>query len=414
MKAVIVSIGDELLIGQVINSNSSWMAQKLDEWSISTNRIYTIGDEEAELIAILDRYQEDDVFVFLTGGLGPTSDDKTRSALAQFLETPLQLNEQALQNMKEIMDQIQRPITETHQLQAYLPLGVTVLKNKMGTASGIWAEKNKMKIIALPGVPYEMQYLMEKEVGMRINRKQAIFHQTILTVGISESSLSEKLADFEKDLDRNIKLAYLPSLAQVRLRLTAKGNDEELLKKKVYDSAENLKQILGDLVFGEGDQNLAGAIGNILLNNSWTLSTAESCTGGLISHKIVSNPGASDYFMGSIIAYSYEIKQHVLGVSEHTLNSFGAVSEPTVIEMVKGGLKLLQTDFCVAVSGIAGPGGGTPEKPVGTIWIAAGSKNNIKTQLIKGGKDRIRNIDFAAINALNLLRKVLIQEAKEK
>lgn len=414
MKAVIVSIGDELLIGQVVNSNSSWMAQRMVEWGFSIERIYTIGDEEEELISILKMYQDEDIFIFLTGGLGPTSDDKTRIGLSKFLNVPLQLNQQALIYMKEVMDKIERPITKTHQLQAHLPIDTIVLKNKMGTASGIWAEKDKLKIIALPGVPYEMKYLMENEVAPKITKNQTIIHKTIHTVGISESSLSEKLTEYEKELDKSIKLAYLPSLSQVRLRLSAKGNNQEFLEKKIEESASSLKEILGDFIFGEGDQNLAGAIGKILLEQKWTLSTAESCTGGLISHKIVSNPGASDYFMGSIIAYSYEIKQNILGVSEQTLQRYGAVSENTVIEMVKGCLKVLQTDFCVAVSGIAGPGGSTPEKPVGTIWIAAGSKNNVITQLIKGGKDRIRNIDFAAINALNLLRKVLIQEVQEK
>jgi nicotinamide-nucleotide amidase len=414
MKALIVSIGDELLIGQIINTNASWMARKCDEWGIPPFQIITLGDNEEELVSTLKKYENEDVYIFITGGLGPTSDDKTRSALARFLGVPLRLNEEALGYMKAVMDEIRRPITEKHQLQAHLPEGVIVLQNKMGTASGIWVERAGLKIIALPGVPYEMEYLMENQIAKRIEAGQYSIHKTILTVGMSESSLSERLTDFEDKLDRNIKLAYLPGLGQVRLRLTARGTDPNRLNQVITDKALFLKQILGDLVFGEDEDNLAGSIGKILMGNGWTVSTAESCTGGLISHKIVSNPGASDYFMGSIIAYSYEIKQNVLGVSESTLLQYGAVSEATVIEMVKGGLRILQTDFCIAVSGIAGPGGGTPEKPVGTIWIAAGSEKNIRTMMIKGGKDRIRNIDFAAINALNLLRKVLIDSIKEQ
>jgi nicotinamide-nucleotide amidase len=282
----------------------------------------------------------------------------------------------------------------------------------MGTAPGMWMEWKGKVIISMPGVPFEMKYLMEHEVLPRLKTRfpgKPIAHRTILTAGEGESIIAETLSDWEDHLPQNLKLAYLPSLGQVRLRITGTSEDEQALNATLDQKATELRTILGNIVYGMGSDQLEAAIGRMLVNRKLKLATAESCTGGYIAHLLTSIPGASSYFVGSVLAYSNEVKSSLLEVSPETLDQYGAVSEQTVVEMARGALRKLPADLVIAISGIAGPGGGTPEKPVGTVWMAIGNASNIRSCQIHTGKDRLKNIQFSAVHALNQLRLFIQQ-----
>lgn len=412
MKVNLLTVGDEILIGQIVDTNSAWMATRLNLIGAEVNHIYTVGDTEQDILdALRQSFQEADV-ILMTGGLGPTKDDITKKTIAQFFQVPLEFDQGTYDRILKLFERWGRSTTEAHRLQCYMPANAQLLFNKMGTAPGMWFEHQGTVLVSMPGVPYEMKYLMEKAVIPKLKTQfpaRPIAHRTILTVGEGESRIADRINGFEEALPANIKLAYLPGLGRVRLRLTGRDKDQSILEKVLNEQAQKLKEIIPDLVFGEGQLKLEEAIGQMLLERGLTISTAESCTGGYIAHLLTSISGSSRYFHGSIVAYDNSVKMKLLQVAPTILEKHGAVSEATVKAMTAGALKALGTDLSIAISGIAGPGGGTPEKPVGTVWIAVSNGKQTETYLLKAGKDRIKNIQYAAIYALDQIRKFLLK-----
>lgn len=415
MKIAIITVGDELLIGQVVDTNSAWMARQLNYHGMQVVKGFTVSDTHkaitqglAEALAVAD-------VVLMTGGLGPTKDDITKKALADFFGQGLRFDQPTYDRILKLFERWGRSSTPAHREQCYMPEGADLLFNKMGTAPGMWIEEGGKVVVSMPGVPYEMQYLMEHKVIPRLKQTfplQPIVHRTILTVGEGESRIAALIEDLESSLPENVKLAFLPGLGQVRLRLTATGGDEASLNILVDTKKKEIEGRIQQFIYGYEEDKLEQVIGKMLEERGLTLSTAESCTGGYLAHKITSVSGSSKYFIGSIIAYSNEVKMRQLGVQPETLEQHGAVSEKTVIEMVKGAIKLLETDIAIAVSGVAGPTGGTPEKPVGTVWLAVGNAEVVKTQVLHIGKDRIKNIQYSAVKALDLIRVFLLEQEK--
>ena len=412
MKAKIITIGDEILIGQIVDTNSSWIAQQLNLAGIWVDQMLSVGDDPTDIKQALSSGLEDADLLIFTGGLGPTKDDITARTLADFFQCPLVFDEPTYQHICRFFERLGRTAGEAHRRQCFLPEKAKLLANKMGTAPGMWFDHLGKVVVSLPGVPYEMKYLMEKEVLPLLQERfaiQAVVHQTILTAGEGESRIAERLESFENSLPDFVKLAYLPNLGQVRLRLTAKGSDTDRVRQVVKEKTQELISLIPDLVFGFDQETLETVLGQLLLHKKLNLVTAESCTGGRISQTLTSIPGSSAYFTGGIVAYSNDVKVKHLGVSPQTLADYGAVSEATVTEMVKGALSAFHADLAIAVSGIAGPGGGTPEKPVGTIWVAVGNQQLVETHKLQLGKDRALNIKFATTFALNMMRRFVIQ-----
>ncbi len=412
--ASIITIGDELLIGQVIDTNSSWMAQELNKAGILVKRRVAVGDNWDEIWTALDEESKHAAVILITGGLGPTSDDITKPLLCRYFNGKLVINEDALQNVKYLFEIVfKRPMIESNLKQAEVPDVCTVIQNKRGTAPGMWFTKEDTIFVSMPGVPYEMKGMMLDDVIPELTRTftlPIIVHRTLLTAGVGESFLAEQLKDFEASLQSNIKLAYLPSYGMVRLRLTTSGFDKDATENEIDTYFNTLQSLVKNNLVTNKDEPMAKVVGNLLLERKKFMSTAESCTGGYIAHLITSLPGSSAFYKGSVISYDNEVKQDVLNVSLSTLTNFGAVSEETVKEMIKGVLQKVKADYAVAVSGIMGPDGGTKEKPAGTVWMAAGNHKNIITQKIHFRFERLRNIELTAINALNLLRKFILSE----
>jgi len=415
MKATIINIGDELLIGQIVNTNATWMARQLNKLGIKVAETLVIADNKEAIKSALDRALEQGTFVFFTGGLGPTKDDITKNTLAEYFDMSLEFHQPTFDNIKQLFAQYDKVADERYKLQSHMPKGARVLINKVGTASGIWIQTKENKlIISLPGVPREMKYLIKYEALPLIRQQYKtpeILHKTILTTGIGETDLSEVLEDFENNLPHNISLAYLPNTMEgaVRLRLSASGSDAILLETQLDQKVSELPDLIGQYIFGEDNETLAYVLGRILRQRGLTLGTAESCTGGNIAHKITSVSGCSAYFEGSIVAYSNKMKENILGVSPKDLEEFGAVSEPVAIQMAKGVQKQLGVDCGIAVTGIAGPVGGSPEKPVGTIWVAVAYKDQVVSKKLSLGKDRLQNIERTTTIAMNILRQELLQ-----
>lgn len=405
MTVHIITIGDELLIGQVIDTNSARMAQYLQTIGAQVTGRTTVGDVESDMLEAFKVATEKADVVLVTGGLGPTNDDLTIKVLTQFYGTELIFHQPTLDHIERMFKRFGRTVPEGVKTQAYLPENCTVLHNKMGTAPGMWFDVNGKVLVSTPGVPSEMAYLMEHEIVPRLKERfpgMPIDHRTVLTIGEGESQISERIADFEKNLPTGISLAYLPGISQVRLRLTASGEGLENILDEKFAELQTL--LPKKLIAGFGKDTLEVALGKLLKEKGLTLAIAESCTGGYVSHLVTSVSGSSSCFVGSVVSYANEVKTNQLGVKTETLKAHGAVSEQTVQEMVSGALELLGTDLAVATSGIAGPTGGTPEKPVGTIWIAVGNKERTVTQKLSLGKDRMRNIQYTAKRALNAVR----------
>lgn len=404
----IITIGDELLIGQVIDTNSAKMAQMLQTIGGQVTGRTTIGDDREVILDALKMATQKADVVLVTGGLGPTKDDITKSVLAEFYGVGFVFHQETKEWIEKIFQRFGRPVPEGIKDQCFMPQNAEILKNKRGTAPGMWFDENDTVLVSMPGVPHEMEYIMENGVLPRLKERlpSAPFaHRTLLTVGEGESRISEMIKDFEDNLPAHIKLAYLPGISRVRLRLTASHKDESFVNAILDESFNQLKSLLPPhLIVADEDISLEEALGKLLAQKGLTLSTAESCTGGYVAHLITSVSGSSAYYMGSVLSYSNEIKMELLGVKEETLREHGAVSEETVKEMVAGALQLLKTDIAVATSGIAGPTGGTPDKPVGTIWIAVGNKEKVNTFQLSLGNDRERNIQYTAIRALNMVR----------
>lgn len=408
MQAYLLTIGDEILLGQIVDSNSAYMARQLSQEGIVVVEKSSVADTEVAIRAGLDRALANADLVLTTGGLGPTKDDVTKKVLADYFGTELQFHEPTWDRMQHFFQRFNRKPKEVHYQQCFLPATAEVLTNKMGTAPGMWFEHNGKVVVSMPGVPYEMQYLVNEEVLPRIRPRQKgpkVGYRTLLTAGAGETDVAALVADVEAALPANLSLAYLPNLGTVRLRLTGKNPNEATLKSELDYWIKELEARLGGLLFGHDEETLSSAVGKLVQSRQLQLGTAESCTGGYLAHQITAVPGSSAYYQGSIIAYSNQLKEKLLGVNHATLKAHGAVSEATVLEMVRGGLRTLDVDLVIATSGIAGPGGGTPNKPVGTIWLAVGNQEQQQARLIKAGKDRLRNIEYATNQALNFLRQ---------
>jgi len=413
MKIHIITIGDEILIGQIVDTNSAWMAGELNLIGARVGYIHSISDDGDAIRNTLDRALEDADAVLLTGGLGPTKDDLTKKALADYFGVELVFHEPTLNWIHALFERIGRPMkAEALRDQCMMPANAVILPNKMGTAPGMWFERQGKVIVSMPGVPVEMKYLMGHEVLPKLKARfggKPILHRTILTVGEGETIIAGRIAAIEDQLPPHVKLAYLPAVGQVRLRLTGIADDAAALEQLLDEQAAAITACLSDIVYGFGDTTLEAVIGQMLLAKGLTLGAAESCTGGHFSHSITAIPGASAYFKGAVVAYDNAVKMSVLGVRAETLERYGAVSEQTVLEMARGARELLKTDIAISISGIAGPDGGTPEKPVGTIWMAIADKDAVTAQKILRGKDRLSNIQYATIQALNMVRKLLAE-----
>jgi nicotinamide-nucleotide amidase len=417
VKAEIITIGDEILIGQIIDTNSAWLAEQFNLNGIEIYQITSVHDDVDHITEALRKAEQKVDLVLITGGLGPTKDDITKVALCRYFNTRLVFHEPTFNWIKERFKNRNIDLNKLNRDQALLPEACQVLHNKVGTAPGMWFEKNDTIFISVPGVPFEMQYLTEQEILPRVqqnSKTKAIFHKTIQTQGLPESMLAERLENWESSLPHNIKLAYLPNPMSVRLRLSAMGADTEVLKKQVNDEIERLKQLIPDFLFGYDNETLAEVTGRMLLENNQTLAVAESCTGGYISHLLTLVPGSSAYYKGGVTAYSNETKVNILDVSREVLQKYGAVSEQVIRQMAEGVRNEFETDYAVATSGIAGPGGGSAEKPVGTVWIAVSGTNHTVVRKYVFGDNRERNIIRASQTAIQLLRNMLLEDNKSK
>ncbi len=416
MKAEIITIGDELLIGQVVDTNSAFIATKLNEAGIHVCQITSVSDNKEHIVEALNNAVQRADIVLMTGGLGPTNDDITKLTLCGYFNVGLRFDQEAYKDVEYMFKIRGREVSEVNRKQAELPENCVALHNKNGTAPGMWFDVNDKVYISMPGVPYEMKALMEDEVIPKLKERftlPVIVHKNILTIGIGESVLAEKITAWEASLAQdNIKLAYLPSIGMVRLRLSTSGADKNTLEEKVNRKIEELKTLVGEYIFGYENDTLEVIVGKLLKENKQTLSLAESCTGGYISHLVTLAPGSSSYYKGSIVAYSYEIKTLELGVDEEVLNQRGAVSQEVVEKMASSVRKKFHTDYSLAVSGIAGPDGGTPEKPVGTVWIALATPTKVFSKKYQFANNRMRNIQMTANTALNLLRKEILMNVK--
>lgn len=409
MFAEIITVGDELLIGQVTDTNSAWMGCELNKAGIEVIRRTSVRDRADEITEAVDAAMKRVDIVLMTGGLGPTKDDITKQTLCDYFHTKLVFSEEVFENVKRVLGG-RIPMNALNKSQAMVPENCLVINNRVGSASVSWFERNGKVLVSMPGVPQEMTTVMSEEVIPRLRRKfrmDVIVHHTFTVQNYPESVLAEKLEPWETALPDSIKLAYLPKPGLIRLRLTGRGAEEEDIKKLIAAESAKLKVILGEDILDEEDTPIEVLLGELLRKKKLTLSTAESCTGGSIAARITSVAGSSDYFKGGVVAYSNEVKAAMLHVSVETLEKHGAVSEETVIEMAKGAMNALQTDCAVATSGIAGPGGGTKEKPIGTVWIAVAYKNEIRTIKQEADRGREMNVERAGNNALLLLRELV-------
>jgi nicotinamide-nucleotide amidase len=412
VKAEILAIGDELLYGQIVDTNSHWISQELDRIGVKVVHRTTVGDgREAILAAFAAAEQRADI-VLITGGLGPTSDDLTKPLLAEYFNCSVELVPEALEDVRAFFAKRGRELTDINALQAYLPSKCTYVRNEVGTAPGMWFAERGVVWMSMPGVPHEMKKLMTDYVLPTLKQQfelPVIYHKVIKTVGIGESWLSSLISDWEKNLPEHIKLAYLPSLGEVKLRLTAIGKDERLLADDVDREIGKVRPLIDKYIYGFNSESLHQAIGALLLNKNKTVALAESCSGGYISHLITSVPGCSSYFNGAVIPYHNEFKVSQLDVEEETLATKGAVSEETVREMARNVRQRYRSDFGLATSGIAGPGGGSEEKPVGTVWIACDYGGATITKKIQLSNERDLNIRYTAVFALDLLRRCILE-----
>ncbi len=404
----IITIGDELLIGQVVNTNASWIASELNKNGISVVKITTTSDEGLEIKDALIQAEKRSNIILLTGGLGPTNDDITKTVLAEYFDSDFIFHQPTFEHIKSLFKLRNYQVTEVNRNQAQIPEKCIPLFNSNGTAPGMWFEKDNKVIVSMPGVPFEMKGLMTDEVIPKLQNRfklPSIIHKTVMTTGIGESMLASIIGDWEYGLPSHIKLAYLPQPGIVRLRLSGKGDFIKELENEIDNQVKKLNEIISNLIFGYDDITLEEVLGNLLKVKSKTLSTAESCTGGYIAHLITSISGSSEYFKGSVVSYSNQVKHEQLRVKENDLEEHGAVSKEVVEQMAIGCKKLLKTDYCIATSGVAGPDGGTVEKPVGTVWIAIATPDKVISKVFYLGEHRGRNIRRSALLGLNMLRK---------
>lgn len=411
--AEIITIGDELLIGQVVDTNSAWLGQRLNQIGVKVKQITSISDDREHILTAISEAKNRADIILITGGLGPTKDDVTKKTLCEFFNSKLIFHQPSFEVISEIFRSRGREITEVNKQQAMVPENCSPLVNLNGTAPGMWFDFENKILVSMPGVPSEMKGLMENEVIPRLVSNlnlPSILHRTLLTQGVGESFLSAMIEEWELALPSFLKLAYLPSAGIVRLRISAYGNNKIALAKEIDLQIHALKKIIGEFVFGEDDESLEKLIGQLLKSKGATLGTVESCTGGYIAHKITSVAGSSEYYRGSIVPYSNDLKISLLKVDQEMITENGAVSKVVVEAMAKNGRTALHSDYCIATSGIAGPTGGSTEKPVGTVWIAISSDKTTISWKVQLGSNRIRIITETALHALNGLRKLLISQ----
>ena len=407
----IITIGDELLIGQVVDTNSAWMAQELNKIGFEVKHKTTIGDNERDIEKAFDRAFLRSSVILVTGGIGPTKDDITKKTLCKYFDCGLRFDGEVLKNMEELFQRLGRTINPLTYGQAYVPESCVVIQNKVGTAPIFWFEKDRKILVSMPGVPCEMKWVMQEEILGRIKEYLGqdcyIRHSTFWVEGYTESALAMHLETYEKELPGYLHLAYLPNSGFIRLRITGKHENETELNTEMQAQKDKLKELLAGNLLEEDDQPIAYTIGTALKEKSLTLSIAESCTGGNISHVITSIPGSSQYFKGGIVAYSNDLKMDILKVKPSDIDKEGVVSETIVAQMAENIQQLMQTDCAIATSGIAGPDGGTPDKPVGTVWVAARYKQKTVTKRFSFGRSREENINRATNMALLMLLKLL-------
>jgi len=413
MKAELITIGDEILIGQIVDTNSAWMATELNAIGISVTRITSVSDTREAIVEAIDSAWSHADIVLITGGLGPTNDDRTKKVLAEYFGSQLVNHQETLDHITDFFSKRGMGLTRLNQEQALVPECCEVLFNALGTAPGMLFWRKDQLLVSMPGVPYEMKYLMQQHVLPILaskNTEETIIHKTVLTTGIPESILAERISAWEMALPEYIKLAYLPSPEQVKLRLSAFGNDRMGLEQEIEIQVQQLVRLIPEAAFGFDNDTLAGVVGKLLLERNKILITAESCTGGNIAHQLTLVPGCSAWYKGSVVAYSNEIKEKALGVQSALLETHGAVSEPVVRQMAEGARAFLNADYSIATSGIAGPDGGSNEKPVGLVWIAVSGPTGTLSKNFHFSNNRERNITRSSQAALNFLRIMLLQE----
>ncbi|QCR20955.1 competence/damage-inducible protein A [Pontibacter sp. SGAir0037] len=416
VNAEIITIGDEILYGQIVDTNSAWMGTELTKVGIRVKQITSISDSALAITTALDDARKRADVILITGGLGPTKDDLTKNVLTAYFRTELQLDQQSLDDVTAIFSRRSIAVSELNRQQAFLPAACTPVRNVLGTAPGMWFEEDGKIFVSMPGVPFEMQRMMTDTVLPKLKvyfKTPEIIHKVVQTIAIPESTLAERLEAWEVSLPPHIKLAYLPHLNGVRLRLTGQGTDANILNEELEQQVTALVKLIPDNIFAFGEIKLEEAIGLLLKEKQLTIATAESCTGGLLAHKFTSVPGSSAYFTGSVVAYHNDVKVQELHVKPETLQLHGAVSEETVKQMAENVRLKFKTDIGVATSGIAGPDGGTPEKPVGTIWIAYADKDKTIARLLNYNKNRLLNIEYTALAVLNLIRQSLAPTVEE-
>jgi nicotinamide-nucleotide amidase len=406
-KAEIITIGDEILYGQTLDTNSYWMSGVLDQAGISVIRKTCVGDQKEEILTSISEAEGRADIILITGGLGPTSDDITKQTLVEYFDTRLIPNPKILEHIKSIFSRADREMSDLNIAQADLPENCTPIPNPLGTAAGMWFERHGKIFVSMPGVPYEMKRMMtDSVIPMLIDKKveDVVHHRMIRTIGVPESQLADLIKPWEDELPQDIKLAYLPTMGTVKLRLTTKGSDLPAMKKKVQAQIDKILPLIGKNVYGFDEEEIEEAIGRMLKERGLKLAIAESCTGGFLSHKITSVAGSSAWFNGSFVPYSNELKNEQLKVSKEILQKDGAVSESVVLALAKNVKEAFNADVAVSISGIAGPGGGTVEKPVGTVWIGYADEHKVMAKKFQFTMNRNLNIKFSAMAALNMIR----------
>lgn len=410
MQATVITIGDEILIGQIVDTNSVSISKHLNSAGIVVREKCSIGDDRTQIVETLERALANSQVVIITGGLGPTKDDITKKTLAELFGSGMHLDERVAGHVQRMLESRGIAFNELNRGQALVPDCCTVLFNAHGTAPGMWFEREDKVVVSLPGVPFEMEHLMQDEVMPRLKARfslRSIVHRTLITAGLAESMLAERIAPWEEALPPYLKLAYLPNPGAVRLRLSAYEVEGESVAREIAERFEALKQIIPEYVVGYETATVQELVHRTLTERGETLATAESCTGGAIAARFTAMAGASAYFRGGVVAYSNDLKQQVLGVSADDLERFGAVSEPVARQMAEGVRRLAGSDYAVATTGIAGPAGGSEEKPVGTVWIAVAGPRGTVAVCRQCGTDRGQIVDRASSFAIGMLRDAL-------
>ena len=417
MKASIITIGDEILIGQIVDTNSGFIAKSLDRIGVEIHEMISISDNKQHILNTFEKLQNKVDLVIITGGLGPTKDDITKKTFCDYFDDELVVNEEVLKHVTQLIEGFyKRQITQLNKDQALVPSKCTVLHNQVGTAPGMWMKKENTVFISLPGVPFEMKYLVENEIIPKIvveYKRPYIIHKTVLTYGIGESLLAETIENWENNLPDFIKLAYLPSPGRVRLRLSARGTDKEFLEQSIFENVTSLSKILGDSIVGfDDDESLEIVIGRLLTQQNKTISTAESCTGGKIAQILTSVSGASKYFKGSIVSYATETKITLLRISEDLINEHSVVSAEVAREMAINIQKMMKTDYAIATTGNAGPSKGDSDAEVGAVFIALATPNEVIIEEFNFGQPREKVIDRASVKSLEMLRKEILKNVQ--